>query len=526
MVLRELLARFGIDFDSKGLESGTAKLEQAIGSVKQLGAVLAGSAVAVGVTAFVGQMVEMGSELDLASQRIGLSARELLGWRHAAALAGVEAENMDETMATLAERARDASTGSQELQAIFRRLGVTLKGPDGQLRNINDLMLETSAAIGGLDNETEKVAITLTLLGDEARKLLPMFNRGAGGINAMRNEVEGLVGSSFEEFLNQTKEAKANMARWNLAMLGVKTTIAVEILPRVTALLRGAIDLIRGFKALSERTRIVKVGLAAVGLAAAAVGVAMLIAFAKPLIIVGLIAAAIGIVVLVVDDLIAMFTGGRSVIAGFLDEMFGIGTAKTVVETLTRLWENFVTGIRVTGNVIGWFYDVFTTVVGRAASYWSETWGPTFGKYGKLIRGILALTRSIAGIIKNVWTRVARSIRFAFEFAFQEIANKAKSVAGRFGIDLEGIGNLVAGAIDFGNRAVAGGVGGGVEMATRAVQAGTLGAQVVEANTQVGQIVVNGTADPEETARRVVGIVEERQNSSLRAARANLAEAG
>ena len=103
-------------------------------------------------------------------------------------------------------------------------------------------------------------------------------------------------------------------------------------------------------------TALVEAALLVLKVLAIAAGVAFVIAFAGPILVIAKVAAGVAALLLVVDDLLTLFDGGRSVIGLFIDEIFGLGAAdefvanhRAGVEWMAQAWDE------AGGSVVGFF---------------------------------------------------------------------------------------------------------------------------------------------------------------------------
>src|SRR5688572_23525187 len=117
-MLRELLAKFGIEVDDGALKKADAGIDKTKGKILDLGELasglggaFAGAALIGGVAHFTQGLIDLGSELDDQSNRLGISASELQGWRFVAGQAGASAEELGSGLKILTKNIADAAEG-------------------------------------------------------------------------------------------------------------------------------------------------------------------------------------------------------------------------------------------------------------------------------------------------------------------------------------------------------------------------------------------------------------------------------
>jgi hypothetical protein len=337
VALRELFAVFGVDFETGPMNRGAASVEGMFSRLQEFGGLVASAWITRGVYDLAAGVADFADELTDAGTAIGMNANELLAWRTVAAGAGVAGEQLRTVFGALSRNVDAANTGNRDLAKTFADLGVALEN-GGVPRETGDILADTATAIAQIQDPTERTATAMRLLGEQGARLLPAFADGAEGLEAMRAEVDALFGGSLEEAAEQADALELATAKWDLSIQALKTTVGLELLPKLNEMLAYGVSLFQGFQRLAAGTNVVKIGMTLMGIAGAAAAVKMIIPFLPAIATFALVAAAVAVAVVVIDDLIAMFTGGRSVIAGFIDETYGVGTASAVVFDLKEAW--------------------------------------------------------------------------------------------------------------------------------------------------------------------------------------------
>lgn len=356
--LREVAARFGIQVDNRQLNGLNQSIGGAIGNLRTLGAALIGGAAVRGIQNFVRESINMGDELDKSSQQVGMSVAELQSWRFAADRAGVDARAMTQSLMRLQRAAFEGARGSAMYADAFNRLGIDVRDADGNLRSADSLMREMARAMSGLENETEKVALAQQLMGRSGARLLPLLNGGEEAVAELHARFAELGGGLSQDFVTNAAEAQDALTDWGVAMDSIRSRLVVSFMPALTRVIVGASNLFGRFSRLLEGTHAIELALAALAGVAAYFAVQFLIAFGGPILIGLAVAAAIAFIILLVDDLITLFSGGRSVIGGFIDEMFGVGTAAQLVQDLKDAWDGLTLAVRRATYAVGTFFGL------------------------------------------------------------------------------------------------------------------------------------------------------------------------
>jgi uncharacterized protein with GYD domain len=355
MALRELFAVFGVDFDAKALNEGASAVEGTFSQIQKLGQLVTAAWFTHGIYEFAAGVADFADELTDTGAAVGMNARELLAWRTTASSVGVGAEQLRAVFGAFARNVDAANTGNADTRKAFDDLGVSISQTGDDARSTSAILANTLTEIAQIEDPTARAALAMRLLGEQGARLLPAFEGGSQGLEDMQVVIEELFGGDLEEAARQADELERQTALWDLSLQALKTTIGLELLPNVTDMVRKSADAIRGFQELTKGTHVVELALGILGAAGAAAGLRMLIPFLPAIGMFLLVAAAIGIVVLVVDDLIALFTGGRSVIGEFIDSMLGVGSAQNAVWNAKAAWGELNAVITDTNNALGVF---------------------------------------------------------------------------------------------------------------------------------------------------------------------------
>lgn len=360
MIVRELLTRLGIKVDDKGFKKADKSIKNTIGGLKGLVGALVGGFVVRGIGRFITSQIDLADNIGKTATQLGIGVEALQEFRFAADLAGVEAAKFDQALALLQKNAFDAATGSKEFADDFKKLGISVKDTNGQLKDGPTLILEMADGIAALDNESEKVAIALSLMGRSGRQLLPLFTNGAKGIEEMRKEAQELGFILGEEDVRAAEDAKDELTRFGRVVQGMKNQVFLAVLPSIINFTRGLINLGKGFVTFLRDTGLVKVGLLLLGAAALGAGAAMLIAFAGPLLVAAQAALVFLAFAIVLDEILTLFAGGESVVGLFIDKIFGLGAAdefvknhRAGVEQMAKSWRN------ADGDIVGFASSLF-----------------------------------------------------------------------------------------------------------------------------------------------------------------------
>lgn len=507
MALRELFAVFGIDFETKALNQGNAAISGAFSQLQKFGGLIASSFITRGIYDLGTSVADFADELTDAGAAIGMNAQELLAWRTVGESVGVGAEQLRSVFGAFARNVDAANTGNRDVAKSFADLSVELKDVNRVARPTSEILGDTLTAIGRIDDPTRRAALAMRLLGEQGARLLPAFEAGAGGLNEMQRQVQALFGGDLEEAAKQADELEKQTALWNLGLQAIKTTIGLELLPRIVDFVSMGAKLVRNFQEMVRGTNILEAAFGLLGIAATYAAIKMVIPFLPALATFALVALALGVVILVVDDLIAMFTGGNSVLAEFIDTMWGAGASAEAVDYLKTAWEGLGLAL---SDAWTWIKGIATSVGTAIGDFvtWADKINLLTGTYRTLktiLTSVWNVLKQINELTKSPWQRAVER-----DAASADLGGEQRQVRRGFGAGTLDQDSRAARMARFRANADAVATGG----VARLPSTGRAQPANVRQNNPT-TIIVQSSTDPEATANEVMSRVEQRQNQSL-----------
>lgn len=221
--------------------------DQVAGAAKKLALpfTLAAGAVGFSLSTMMSKFLSVGDGINKVSIRIGVSAERLQSLRYAANLSGASAETLDNSMAKLNENIAKAAAGkNEELASLFKKLGISLKDANGNLRNAADVMPQFADAIQRNTDAGLRARMMIAAFGEEGQKLVPMLEGGSGALQEMQDRAKrlGLVMSG-----DDVKAAAALGDRFSeLGMVfdSFGNTLSAKIAPVLTPIIDDLVEFI------------------------------------------------------------------------------------------------------------------------------------------------------------------------------------------------------------------------------------------------------------------------------------------
>jgi len=204
-------------------------------SIEKLGKTmtLVGGATVAALGAMVRSTANYGDEINDMSQRTGVAAETLSGFRLAAENSGTSMDGLATGLKFLNKNMYDASTGGKETSEAFAALGVTVQNSDGTLRDTSDVMFDVAGKLSSMDDGAQKTALAMRVFGKSGADLIPMLNLGAEGLreNYERASQFGIVIS--QDAAKAADEFNDSLGEMKLALTGATREVGTSLMPSV-----------------------------------------------------------------------------------------------------------------------------------------------------------------------------------------------------------------------------------------------------------------------------------------------------
>ena len=169
---------------------------------------------------------------------ISMSTKALGGMQHAAALAGVNVQQLSISLNSMVRNLGLAAMGTGEAKVALKNMGLNLKellrmSPSQQFEAIAD-------GLKKLGTSTERSAAATRIFGESGQRMMVMLEQGADGLRRSRKEAER-YGLALDEIdLRKIENTTDAVTRMEAEWAGFVNKMVVEYSPEII----GAIDLI------------------------------------------------------------------------------------------------------------------------------------------------------------------------------------------------------------------------------------------------------------------------------------------
>lgn len=220
----------GVRGMSRGMLDGVRSADRLLSTL----GVITGVTSLAGIAALANRWREVGTELSLVSQRLGISAGALSRLQGAAQLGGASAEAMSAGLRGLGETLRDATFGrNSDAIQMFELLGIRFKDTAGNARDMTDVLPEVADKIASIRDPFTQARIATTLFGEAGEALLPLLRRGSRGIQELADQAV-----AFGNVTPASAQAAADftlaITKMELAVAGLANAIITPLAPALT----------------------------------------------------------------------------------------------------------------------------------------------------------------------------------------------------------------------------------------------------------------------------------------------------
>ena len=230
---------------------------------------MAAAAVAASIGAVTVKSASWADDINTMSKVYGIGTRELQQYSAAAELVDVDVETIAKSHSKLTKQMNSAAKGTGASAEAFEKLGVSVTNSDGSLRDADAVWQDTIKALGSMENETERDAVAMQLMGKSAQELNPLIEDGG---EAYKNLADTLAKYDLD-YIDQETLDQANAFNDSLdtikavgmvAFQQLGTQLAAYLAPAMERVVDLVGQIASWFANLSPETQALIAGIAAV----------------------------------------------------------------------------------------------------------------------------------------------------------------------------------------------------------------------------------------------------------------------
>lgn len=250
--------KFGDEIKDAGKKTDDASNKfEAVGSICKgaavaiAGAITAISAAAVGAGKALVDMTREGAAFAdtvlTESTVTGISTEKLQEYMYAAELVDVSTETLTNSMAKQIKSMKSAYDGSKSMVEAYDTLGVSVTDAEGNLRNSETVYWELIEALGKVENETERDALAMTILGKSAKDLNPLIVNGAAKMQELGQKAREAGYVMGDDLLNAYGNLDDQCQMLTVGVTAAKNALGSILLPVLSSLASDGVSLLGEF---------------------------------------------------------------------------------------------------------------------------------------------------------------------------------------------------------------------------------------------------------------------------------------
>ena len=177
----------------------------------------------------------------------GIATDKLQEYMYAAELVDVSTDTLTKSMAKQIKSMKSVQDGSKTMTAAYETLGVSVTDANGNLRDSDEVYWELIDSLGNVENETERDALAMQVLGKSAQELNPLIEAGADRMNELGAQAQEAGYVVSDDMLAAYGALDDQLQYLNVGATAAKNALGTVLLPVLTQLAGEGVDLLGEF---------------------------------------------------------------------------------------------------------------------------------------------------------------------------------------------------------------------------------------------------------------------------------------
>lgn len=207
----------------------------------------------IGITT---ESAERATSISNIAETINMSVESTQLWDYVLKSVGSSIEEAQGDLSAFQEKIMEAAEGTGEAYEMFSKLGVAVQDENGALRETEPVLMDVIKALQLMGDETERNAISSTLLGGTGEKLIPLYNDNSQAIEHLMDRKRELGVLTGDEIENLKKVSEA-MVDYEEKTNYAKDTLAKDFAPALSDFYEITGDGLQNLAKTAERSNLV-----------------------------------------------------------------------------------------------------------------------------------------------------------------------------------------------------------------------------------------------------------------------------
>lgn len=224
--------------DNKGKSTGQ-KFADVAKKGAMIGAAVVGATVAAGgaLLGMANKTAETTDRVDKLSQKIGMSREGFQEWDFIMSQSGGSVEQLQMGFKTMVNSIDQAVAGSGKGAESFKKLGISVKDANGNVKDQETIFNESVIALQGMEEGTEKAKLANDLFGRSGAEMMPLLNGAAGSVEEMKQKAHDLGMVLDDETIDAGVVFTDTMDQVKRSLGAIVTNIGADVMPMFQNLL-------------------------------------------------------------------------------------------------------------------------------------------------------------------------------------------------------------------------------------------------------------------------------------------------
>ena len=363
------------------------------------------------------------------SQQTGVSTDSLQEWAYASNFVDTSVETITGSLTKLT---KNMTSNSKETRKAFKKLGVSVKDTNGNMRDSEEVFWDCIDALGNIENETQRDQIAMQLFGKSAQELNPLIEAGSGEFKRLGEEARSMGTVMSGDALQSMGAFDDSVQRAKAAAEGLKIAIGEQLIPVFQPLVDATADAMGQFSVAIQD-----------GLDPEELG---------PLIddIMKDLGDAIDDVGEVITNALPIISAALSTLAGKIAEDLPellnqlIPVAKGIVDSIAKAIGDNVgplaeTAVTLLTSLVDFMTEQLPTLVGAAVSIMARLAVELIKAIPELIKAIPDIFKAIVDAFAEMdWAQIGQDVLTALKESFEAIWEGLKDIGSKIWESIKG----------------------------------------------------------------------------------------
>lgn len=230
------------DATKSAFMSATGHVKAFTKNIFSMRGALVGIAGATGMGLFVKKALESADAIGKASDVIGISTDALQEYRHAARIAGVSTELMDNSFKAFSKRVGEARNETGALVTFLKKFDEQLLKDIQTAGSTEEALNLFMDRMGRTADQTDRAALAAAAFSRSGLVLTNMVKDGAAGLNRMRQEARDLGIVMDEQLIRESERANDELEKLTRVLKVQFMSAAIGLAPEIAKLAQHTTD--------------------------------------------------------------------------------------------------------------------------------------------------------------------------------------------------------------------------------------------------------------------------------------------